>query len=147
MRNVAPGLALIAFAGLWAGMLTLLARLGGWAALAEIYGATDVFEGDRWRFQTAQMRGRVNYGNVLTVGASARGLSLVPCLPFRIAHPPLFIPWTDVSVTVRKGFLLTFWELGFRRVPGIPFRISERLGRRIAAAAGRGWPADAPHVG
>ena len=89
------------------------------------------------------MRWRVNYGNILTVGANARGLYLAVFLLFRMAHPPLFIPWTDISVRLHKGRLTTYVELGFRRAPGVPFRVSERLGRLIAASAGRGWPGEA----
>ncbi len=135
---------LLAFAVAWIGILNLLARAGGWSSLAEFYRFSETFEGDRWRFQSAQMRWGVNYGNVLTVGANARGFYLAPLLPFRIAHPALFIPWTDISVRVRKGFLITALEFGFRRAPGIPFRISQELGRRIAASAGRAWPGENP---
>jgi hypothetical protein len=108
--------------------------------LAERYQRADGFEGDRWWFQSVQMRWRVNYSGVLIIGASPRGLYLSVLLPFRFAHPPLFIPWTEISVSERKGLAAGYFEFRFRRAPGIPVRVIERLGRRIAQSAGRAWP-------
>jgi len=124
----------------WVGALHLLARVGGWASLARVYRLEDSFAGDRWRFQSGQMRWATNYGSILTVGANRRGLYLAVFLPFRFGHPPLFIPFADISAGTMRGRAFAHYELGFRRVPGIPFRVSERLGRRIATAAGPSWP-------
>jgi len=135
-----PEVAVFLAVAVWVAILNVLARIGGWATLAERYPAAGAFDGDRWWFQNAQLRWRVNYGGVLTVGASPRGLYLSVLLPFRIAHPPLFIPWTDITVSERKGLAAGYFEFRFRRAPGIPLRVMERLGRRIAASAGWAWP-------
>ena len=144
MDGMPPELAVFLAIAVWVAILNVLARVGGWIALAEVYPAAGGFEGDRWWFQSAQMRWRVNYGGVLTVGASPRGLYLSVLLPFRIAHPPLFIPWADISASERKGLAAGYVELRFRRAPGIPLRVMERLGRRIAESAGRAFPRVSP---
>ncbi|HEY7676970.1 MAG TPA: hypothetical protein VIG69_07845 [Candidatus Methylomirabilis sp.] len=135
---------ILVIAGIWIALSIALSRAGGWAALAAVYRASEAFEGERWRFQSAGMRWGTNYGSCLTVGADAKGLHLAVPLLFRIGHPPLFIPWTDISVTVMRRPVLTYLEFRFRRAPAIPLRVGERLGRRIAAAAGQAWPGESP---
>ena len=81
----------------------------------------------------------------LTVGADAKDLYLAVLFLFRIGHPPFFIPWTDISVTLTKRLVFTYLEFHFRRVPEVPLWVSERLDRRLAAAAGRSWPGDGGH--
>lgn len=132
----------LAFAGLWIGISITLAWIGGWTSLAQVYRLTESFEGDRRWFQSAQMRWRVNYGSCLIVGANAKGLYLAILFPFRIGHPPLFIPWGDISIRRKEGFLFNTLEFRFRRAPEIPLRVSERLGRRLAASAGNWWPGE-----
>jgi hypothetical protein len=43
---------------------------------------------------------------------------------------------------MRERTWFTLVELQFRRVPGIPLRISARLAARVAAAAGPWWPGE-----
>ena len=144
MDQLPPELLFLAFAVMWAGILTLASRLGGWNALAGTYRLSGSFEGDRRWFQSAQMRWRAGYGYCLIAGADRRGLYLALFFPFRVAHPPLFIPWADISVSKHTAFRTSCLELRFRRAPGIPLRISERLGRRLAGSAGGAWPGEIP---
>jgi hypothetical protein len=127
---------------LWILIWTIVARASGWAALAAVYRLQESFDGQRWHFQTAQMRWATNYGNCLTVGVSPRGLYLAVLFLFRPGHPPLLIPWPDVAAHMRERTWFTTVELQFRRVPGIPFRIGARLAARLATAAGPWWPGE-----
>lgn len=140
MEGLRPEVAVFLAFAAWVGMLTVIARAGGWAALAQVYQSAGDFEGRRWWFQTGQMGGGIRYGGILTVGANLRGLYLSVLVPFRFGHPPLFIPWTDITVTARRGLVLGHVDLRFRRVPGVSLRLPERLGRQIAEAAGPSWP-------
>jgi hypothetical protein len=144
MQHIGWDLFLPVIAGIWIALSIALSRAGGWAALAAAYRASEAFEGERWRLQSAGMRWGTNYGSCLTVGADARGLYLAVLFLFRIGHPPLLIPWTDISVSVTKRLAFAYLEFGFLRAPGVPLRIGERLGRRLAAAAGRSWPGGTP---
>lgn len=126
--------------------MIVIAHLTGWAALASAYPLARPFNGDRWWFQSASMRYGTNYGLCLIAGANRDGLYLSILLPFRPGHPPMFVPWTDISATIEQSRMfpykqlgLAFVELRFRRVPDVPVRIMQGLGRRLANAAGSAW--------
>jgi hypothetical protein len=52
------------------------------------------------------MRGLAHYRNCLVIGASPTGLYLAVFLPFRLAHPPLFIPWNEVTLSRGRVFFM-----------------------------------------
>lgn len=126
----------------WIGIGFLISRVGGWAALAAAYEHSGEFQGDLLRFQTARMRWGTNYGNCLTVGATSRGLYLAVLFFLRIGHPPLLIPWTDISVREQAGGWFPFVEFRFRRAPSVVLRLAEPLARWLAERAGPAWPGE-----
>ena len=81
------------------------------------------------------MRWGTNYGNCLTVGAGYQGLYLSVLFLFRSGHPPLLIPWSDISVRTEKGRWFSWTEFRFSRAPSIPLRVSERLGQWLTSHA------------
>jgi len=111
--------------------------MSGWWELSRIYKAMVSPDGKRFWFQSASMRMGTNYGNCLIVGVNREGIRLSVLFLFRIGHPPLFIPWPDVSMS-EKRFLFFFKqvELRFAKCPSIPFVISRRLMDRISDATG-----------
>ncbi len=128
----------IAFPVIWCGILFLLAQLGGWTALAQVYQFTGSFQGERWSFQSGKVRW-VGYNNVLTVGANQQGLYLKPFFLFQFGHAPLLIPWYDVSVE-QKGGLFSYMEYRFQRAPSVRLKLGLPLSERLAQAAGDAWP-------
>ncbi|MHB8539126.1 MAG: hypothetical protein ACYDCS_14080 [Candidatus Dormibacteria bacterium] len=88
------------------------------------------------------MRWIVAYHNCVTIGASPEGLYVAPFFPFRLAHPPLFIPWNEVSYSRKKVMFtpLVRFELGREQL--IPFWVRENLGAQIQQAAGSSWPVE-----
>jgi hypothetical protein len=120
------------FAGTWILVAFLLSRLGGWQKLAEHYPADHPFEGQVVRFQAAQFRRSVNYNGCLNFGASYEGVYIVPMLLFRAFHPPILIPWSDITAQAVK--LWRFWnfvELRSMRAPDIPIRIKPALAAKL----------------
>ena len=136
-------LGILFFGAAWAIMFTLISRAGGWALLAEQYRSQETFTGSTWSFQKGQMRWMVGYNNCLTVGADPRGLYISILFPFRLGHPPLFIPWRDISRASKKVLWINFIELRLGREVPIPFRISYALAQKLKAAAGTNWPVEA----
>lgn len=132
-------LLVLAAVGLWIGIGPLIARLGGWANLAAVYGHSGEFQGDRLHFQSARMRWGTTYRSSLTIGGNPRGLYLAVPFMLRIGHRPLLIPWTDISIRERKGRWFSSVELRFRRAPSIPLQISPPLARWLADHAGPAW--------
>jgi len=129
---------------LWVVVAIVFSHVSGWALLAQTYRCEEDFSGDRLRFRSAAMRYSSHYGNCLTMGANPQGLFLSMSVTFFVGHPPLFIPWSDV--TVRRGRFLwsKYVELRLGRGPAIAFRISERVAASLAAWACEAWPKETP---
>jgi hypothetical protein len=121
--------------------------IGGWFDLARAYRERQPFQGERWNFQNAQFRFLTGYNNVLSAGANIEGLHLSVFFPFRVGHPPLFIPWHDVSVRPAMFLWFRVYKFEFRQVPMVTLRLREKLGKRIQAAAGPAWPGDRATAG
>jgi hypothetical protein len=123
------------FVGYW------IAFIGGWRLLAKRFRTQGAFLGQKWPMQSARMRLLANYNNVLTIGADNAGLFIAPLFLFRAWHPPLFVPWVEITVRNKNElFFFKFVELRLGRSEEIPFTISARLAAKIEAAAGPGWP-------
>jgi hypothetical protein len=120
-------------------VLNLLGYLSGWWALARVYRLHGHFEGTRRPFRRVSVGG-IRYNGSITVGTNSEGLYLAMFSLFRSGHPPLFIPWSDVSAKVVKGWFWTrYLELQFAHVHGVRVRLPEKLGREIAADANQAW--------
>lgn len=121
------------FAGVWLLVALILSRIGGWSTLAEAYRSEQPFLGSMYKFQSAQFRSIANYNGCLNLGANAEGLYMVPMALFRMFHPPLFIPWSEVTAKrVKMWRFFNFVELRFQRAPSIPVRIQSALADKLA---------------
>jgi hypothetical protein len=120
----------------WIALSILTAKLSGWASLASHYRTDAPLDGSRFHFQSVGMRFGMNYGGCLTVGVNRKGLYLAVWFLFRIGHPPLIIPWCDITMTERKRFFIQQVVFRFDRCPSIPFIIYKRLADKIATAKG-----------
>ena len=123
----------VAFVAMWTGICWLISHLSGWQRLAALYAHDGPFVA-QWGMQSARI-GWASYNGVLTVGADRGGLYLKPILPFRVGHAPLYIPWSDVT-TAAFRFIFSYYVFQVKKVPRARIRVYERLGRRIAEAAG-----------
>ncbi|MBI5526892.1 MAG: hypothetical protein HY897_11210 [Deltaproteobacteria bacterium] len=129
---------------IWIFVCVVLSVLGGWRALAQVYRSTlpPSFPPPRnlWKFQSARFRWGTNYNGILTVGADDAGLHLSVFFLFKAGHPPLLIPWRDITAVAYRGLLFSGRTLSFARAPGVTITVREPLARSIAAAAGAAWP-------
>ncbi len=119
--------------GGWIAMSLLLSWLGGWFLLARRYRANRSCTGEPFRWQSVEMRWGTGYRGCVNLGADSSGLflSIVPL--FRAGHPPLAIPWSDISVSRERRWLLDVVRLQFREAPGVPLLIPARLATRVFA--------------
>lgn len=127
-------------------IMALIARVSGWTTLSMQYPASEPISGTRWHGQSAELARNCNYGGCVTFWANERGFGLVPFFLFRFQHPPLFIPWRDVSVQHRRWWVFEFVRLEVGRSPPLPITISPRLAKRLSDAAGSAWPERADAV-
>lgn len=132
---------------LWLLVSFLLALIGGWLELGRTYKALLKFDGQIFRLQHAYMRFLTSYRAAVSVGASPKGLYLAVFFLFRFCHPPLFIPWQDISVRQSKFLWIRLYEFEFRQAPSVRLRLREKLGKKIQAAAGDAWPGDRAKAG
>ena len=121
-----------------ASVLWIIGGLSGWRALAAAYPLSVPFRGTARRFQRIQLRW-AGYNGCVVVGTNADGLYLDIFFPFRFGHPPIFVPWADVSGQFVRGLFANRLELRFAAVPSVTLRLPERLARRIATDANRSW--------
>jgi hypothetical protein len=76
---------------------------GGWRSMAIWYPARAIPPRDEERFRFVTLRtsggmiGMATYSSCVNVGIGPLGISLALWAPFRLYHPPLFIPWDAVE--------------------------------------------------
>lgn len=106
----------LAFAAMWVVVCLLLARMGGWKSLADVYRIDSGDPPGLSRFVTGRFN-LVNYSSCLQVASTAEHLYLSVLLPFRIGHPALLIPWSDIKIQdPSKGVLGRTARLSVRGV-------------------------------
>ena len=116
----------------WISICMLLSIISGWKSLSKNYRADFPFNGKKLRMKNATMRWGTNYGGCLTIGANREGLYLALFPIFRINHPPLFIPWKDISTENGKKLLFfNIVKFFFLKNSNVPFIISKKLADRI----------------
>ncbi|MFN2285772.1 MAG: hypothetical protein ACK2UQ_15245 [Anaerolineae bacterium] len=131
------------------------ARESGWAEIAHLYPAQRYFRGQWKHFQGGRFNQQTVFGNLLNVGANSNGIRLSIILPFRVAHPPIFIPWEDISGEksyhstgyMSPGWIFPTWTsqtkpiitLHFAKIPSIDIEISRELGAFFEIASDGKW--------
>jgi hypothetical protein len=102
--------AVVVFPIFWGGTLLLLSYIGGWSRLAEHYRSDRSEWGKMFYLRSARV-GWVGYGSCLTFGVSGAGLHMSVLFPFRVGHPPLFIPWGEFhNVYEKRHFLFHIFD-------------------------------------
>ena len=83
--------------------------------------------------KSAGMRWGVAYRGALNFGVDVYGLfvSIVPI--FRIGHPPLFIPWSEITCTRQKQWFLDGVRINFSRSPNVAILLPARVAQQIFA--------------
>lgn len=142
------------FIGMWMFVLTLLASLGGWRALARLYPAPDGAPQDAahtFGMTSIDLRRGflpmpVSYSGCITIAITPAGLHLRVMAFFRFRHPPLLIPWTHLG-RLEPGRTLFGRTLAIHpQDTGVRLRMLARPGEAVAEvarqlAARRGEPA------
>ena len=85
----------------------LISLTSGWTRLAKTFRTNEATSGAVLRMQSARI-GFAQYKGCLTICVLDTGLRLSVTLPFRFGHPPLLIPWEEISNVKESHF-------GFRK--------------------------------
>ena len=130
------------FVALWSAISVGLARAGGWHALAQHYASTGSFAGRRFRFCSGRLARGISYNGALIAGADPFGLYLAVWPIIRLGHPPLFVPWAEVSAVSEAHSLIPVVALTFACAPETRMRITRRLAEKLSAETRGGFRID-----
>lgn len=106
----------------------------GWRLLAARFAYSPEFRGRSWNWQSGQLRW-VRYRNCLTLGANRDGLYLAILALFRFRHPPLHIPWKEITITPKRSFFRQGMEFRLGGEEGVPLWVSAALAERLRQAS------------
>ena len=121
----------VCFIGFWCLVCYSTSWVSGWHALARQHRLKQDFVGEQWRFRSGKMRWNTNFGNCLTIGANRDGLYLAVLFLFRVGMPPLFIPWSEITVRRERRWFMRRIRFTLGNETQIPLWITQRLGDRI----------------
>ena len=97
---------LVFFLCAWLGILAKLSSNSGWKTLSEKYGIKRL-TGDRLQFRAVSgYVGEVRCDGSLKIAVTTQGLYLKVLFLFKFGHKDLFIPWSDITISVEKRGLL-----------------------------------------
>lgn len=119
------------FIALWCLITVIIAYLGGWQRLAKRYRTTRPPSVKAFRMTSCTIGLFCSYKSCLNIYVSAEGLYLSVIFLFRLAHPPLFIPWDDIRVTGEDQF---FWVKTVTLAVGNPIIASVTLPKKVLDA-------------
>ena len=104
------------FLAVWFLSMHLIAAVGGWRELARVYRADGpITVAAQWRNRYGRLRYGTGYNGCLNIAANEIGLQLTLWRIFRPAHPPLFIPWSEISTEPVRGVFSESTRFSFRR--------------------------------
>ncbi len=132
----------IFFAAVWCLACLQISWASGWRQLAKRYRCSDPVSGKTWRFQSAGMRHHTptNYGSCVKVTANESGIWLSVFFPFRLGHPPLFLPWSEFhAAQILRFYFFKRVRLTFPQEPLVYVELSRNLAWKIEEAIGRQW--------
>lgn len=134
--SLLPALVPVLFVSTWIGACFLVAFIGGWRLLAHRYAATEPFSGTRLWWRHGRFNHSIGYNGCLNLGAGPQGLHLSVMFLFRIAHPPLLIPWGDITLTQSRFWIVKFTTLSFAKVPTVSLHLRESLAQKLLHSPG-----------
>lgn len=132
--HVFPAVLLLVFA-IWCISSYVVSLFSGWHALATRFRAQSEPAGPMETagpfFYTIYLRSWTHYNSVVRVTAAQDALYLSVLVLFRFAHPPLRIPWEEITFSRARRFWRDYVVLTLGREERVPLRISERMARKL----------------
>ena len=125
----------------WCAVMLLISRIGGWSRLAEYYPNNNLEPTQTWGFESVSLRYYTGYNGCINMGCDSAALYLSVWLPFRIGHPNLRIPWSDLhksAAPIRFGVV----RLIVSKAPDIPLRLRQSQVERRESTLGQAIPTD-----
>lgn len=138
LLKINPVLFSILFVGVWCLVSVLLSAMGGWSRIAKQYPECSPFSGEKWRMQSIRV-GPINYNGCVTIGANWTAIFLSVLFPFRLGHPPLVIPYSEIVGKEVYGMIFKYVELTFRQQHSTTLRLTRKQADRIEMQSNGAW--------
>jgi len=126
---------LIFFVVVWILSCEVISRVSGWHALARRFTRASEPYGETRSagpyFYSVCARYWTRYNSVVRVTTAESGLYLSILLLFRPGHPPLCIPWQEITFGRTRYFLRRYVVLTLGTEERIPLRITERMAGKL----------------
>ena len=128
----------------WFAIIGLLSWLGGWSRLARVYRdeMSESTDGHTWRMQSVSLRGWCGYNNCITIEATAKGLKISPWFIMRPGHPPLFLPFDEMTSQSRTMLGVGLEQVRMKQEPAISIDFRRTLVDSVREELGDVWPED-----
>lgn len=118
------------FIGMWT-LATFIVSKMGWSNLANKYKLEQHKKFERIGFTSASIN-KANYSNALILYKNKEGLSIKTALPFRLFHPQIFIPWSEIKEVKSKDVLFfKFKELTIGEPIIAKIKIQEKTFKKL----------------
>lgn len=86
---------------------SISAFFSGWLELQRAYPDREMVDGQRVSSCSVTLGGSAYYSGVINLNLSQRGLRLSITPLLRLYHPPIFIPWSEVTECALASFPLS----------------------------------------
>ena len=128
----------------WFAIIGLLSWLGGWSRLARVYRdeMSESTDGHTWRMQSVSLRGWCGYNNCVSIEATAKGLKIAPWFIMRPGHPPLFLPFDEMTSSSRTMLGVGLEQVRMTQDPAISIDFRRTLVDSVREELGDVWPED-----
>ena len=111
----------------WMFICYLISLVGGWRKLAEYYKRPEgmLLTGTKGILTSLDLNG-ASYSGVVFIRVNDLGMYLSVLIFFRVGHPPLFIPWSDIKIEEKQSFLFgKSHYISFSKTPLIRISMNE----------------------
>lgn len=127
-------------------LLFFFSRSNGWHHLAKYYPTRNPYQGKWIGSDLDEMEVQFNHSkavNAIRLGADSQGLYLSAWIGFRPFHPPLFIPWSDVTgVRIKEVPWLkepNLVKFSFAMKPDIPVYVGTDIAAEVEKNSQDQW--------
>jgi hypothetical protein len=131
-----PLLILFVFAIIYPFVTGMIAIFGGWRHLAWSFPSVPIVDGERYARQSVSLSLFGSYSRSVHVTLTEKGVHMAPMILLRLFHPPILIPWANVTACERCDFLFIQRT---RIAVGRPADCKVDISGRVAPAIELAW--------
>lgn len=125
---------IVFFTALWSFVSFITSRIGGWHTVAQHYRGELSYYNERYTWRSGRF-GWAGYSGVLNFAVSNEDLGISVLFLYRAGHPPLKIPFEEIS-GVEKTIIFPEVHYSFDRVPNRTLKIRKGLAEELEKASG-----------